>query len=142
MEAPPLRDRVEDIPILASHFLNLFAGEMGLATPVLSDAALEALMGYHFPGNVRELKHIIEGAIIESGGLEIHPKHLHFVQRTAPAEAAPSFEIPLNLEQAEIFLIKRALERTDGNVSEAAKLLGTNRMRIYRKLSAEDSAEV
>ena len=137
VEVPPLRARVEDIPILAEHFLKLFATEMVLATPSLSDAALEALMSYHFPGNVRELKNIIEEAIIESGGLDFQPKHLHFFHHTAPAEKEPSLEIPLNFEQAEIFLIKRALERTNGNVSEAAKLLGTNRMRIYRKLSQE-----
>ena len=137
VEVPPLRARVEDIPILVEHFLKLFATEMVLATPSLSDAALEALMSYHFPGNVRELKNIIEEAIIESGGLEIQPKHLHFFHHTAPAEKEPSLEIPLNLKQAEIFLIKRALEQTNGNVSEAAKLLGTNRMRIYRKLSQE-----
>ncbi|MBC8427751.1 hypothetical protein H8D98_00670 [bacterium] len=79
---PPLRERKEDIPLLAEHFLNLFATEMGIPTPALSQEALAALTSYSFPGNVRELKNIIERALIESGGTTVEPVHLHFVQPT------------------------------------------------------------
>ena len=149
---PPLREHKEDIPLLAEHFLKMFAIEMGMNVSPLSSEALEALMSYNFPGNVRELKNIIEHALIESGGSEIHPQHLHFSHTSAmpvdtndyqipssiPNSGAAVLQIPSNLEQAEVFLIKRTLVQTNGNVSEAARLLGTNRMRIYRALAREE----
>jgi len=82
---PPLRERREDIPPLAEHFLKMFASEMGMRPEVsatsatLSNKALSALETYHFPGNVRELKNIIEHALIKSGGSVIKPEHLHFI---------------------------------------------------------------
>ena len=137
---PPLREHKEDIPLLAEHFLKLFTTEMGMDVLPLKKEALDALASYNFPGNVRELKNIIEGALIESGGSEIQPKHLHFIQTRAgdmPDSESTTLEIPLNLEQAEVFVIKRALTQTNGNIAEAARLLGTNRMRIYRVLARE-----
>jgi len=76
---PPLRERKEDIPLLAVHFLKLFASEMGIRQPVLSNEAIYELEKYHFPGNVRELKNIIEHALIKSAGSVIKPEHLHFI---------------------------------------------------------------
>jgi DNA-binding NtrC family response regulator len=76
---PPLRERREDIPLLTEHFLKLFASEMGIEQPVLSAEALSALETYYFPGNVRELKNIIECALIKTGGSVIQPEHLHFI---------------------------------------------------------------
>jgi len=132
---PPLRQRREDIPLLAEHFLKLFAAEMGMEKPTLSGEALAALEAYHFPGNVRELKHIIEGALIRSGGSEIQPKHLHFLPAITFLKDESSLEIPLNLQQAEVFLIKRALTQAGGNISEAARLLGITRPTLYSKLA-------
>ena len=84
---PPLREHREDIPLLAQHFIRLFAGEMGLEPPPLSAAGLELLQSYAFPGNVRELKNIIERALIASRGGEIGPEHLRFLEATtAPDE--------------------------------------------------------
>ena len=150
---PPLRERPEDIPLLAVHFLKLFASEMGRQPPPLSEAALAALRAHPFPGNVRELKNVIERALIESSGTEIRPQHLHFLSSTLPSAATvrplasdPSpadsvrEELPLNLEEAELTLIKRALARTSGNVSKAAELLGVNRARIYRALAETDES--
>lgn len=105
---PPLRERPEDIPLLAEHFLKMFAMEMGMEKPTLSREALAALETYHFPGNVRELKHIIEGALIKSSGLEIQPEHLHFLPDPLLPSSESGLEIPFNLQQAEVFLIKRA----------------------------------
>ena len=139
---PPLRDRPEDIPLLASHFLNLFAAEMGLEKPTLSQEALGALASYPFPGNVRELKNIIVRALIESDGAEIEAEHLYFLSTTAgpspptitAASEVGADQVPLNLNEAEAYLVSRALERVNGNISEAARLLGVSRKRIYRKL--------
>jgi len=86
VEVPPLRERREDIPLLAEHFLRLFAREMNLPHPALGATALKLLAAYDFPGNVRELKNIIERALIESGGEEIRDEQLHFV-RHGPAVA-------------------------------------------------------
>jgi len=79
VEVPPLRQRKEDIPLLIDHFLNILAAEMGKEKATLSPEALSVLMEYHFPGNIRELKNIIESAIIRSYGSTILPKHLHFI---------------------------------------------------------------
>jgi len=79
VEVPPLRHRPDDIPLLADHFLGMFAAEMNLAKPSLHRSALEGLKGYEFPGNVRELKNIMERALIESGGAEIELPHLRLV---------------------------------------------------------------
>ena len=146
--APPLRERREDIPLLAAHFLKLFAAEMGVKTPALEAGALAALMNHSFPGNVRELKNVIEGALIESGGKEICAGHLKLtVPSTAPTLPATGSssqpkspaDLPLNLEQAELLLIHRALAQTQGNVSKAAELLGINRAKIYRTLAQAEA---
>jgi DNA-binding NtrC family response regulator len=135
----PLRERQEDIPLLTEHFLKLFATEMGVEKPGLSQEALAALEAYHFPGNVRELKHIIEGALIKSGGATIQLKHLHFLPATMSPKDESSVEIPLNLQQAEVCLIKRALKQTNGNISEAARILGITRPTLYSKLARAEA---
>lgn len=137
---PPLRERKDDIPLLANHFLRMFAAEMGIQTPTLSLEALEALESYRFPGNIRELKNIIERALIESGGGQIQPKHLFFVTHNAtPATTAINqetvAELPFNLGQVEAIWIERALAETKGNMSQAAQLLGINRTKLYRKIA-------
>ena len=138
---PPLRERAEDVPLLAAHFLQLFAVEMGLTPPQLTPAALALLSSHDFPGNIRELKNLIERALIECGGEPIQPEHFR-LSRTAPhappreAKSLPAAAVggsSLNLEEAEQALIHRALEQTGGNVAEAARLLGVNRSRIYRR---------
>ena len=135
--------------MLAAHFLDIFAREMGIEPPALASEALGALEAYDFPGNVRELKNIIERALIESGGAVIQPHHLHFFRlRPAPGakttgeNAAPGsgISVPMDLERAEEMLIERALEQTHGNIAQAARLLGTNRPRIYRFLEKRDQA--
>ena len=79
---PPLRERKEDIPLLTEHFLSMFAAQMRIERPVLSEEAMTALENYHFPGNVRELKNIIEGALIKAKSSVIKAKHLHFIDDT------------------------------------------------------------
>ena len=146
VETPPLRDRPEDLPLLAAHFLRLFANEMGAAPPALDSDALALLRSHPFPGNIRELKNTLERALILSGGKTIGRDHLVLTTRAAAPKpegevSAPNpvgeDEIPLPLEEAERFLIRRALRATGGNVVEAARLLQVNRSRIYRRLPGE-----
>jgi DNA-binding NtrC family response regulator len=143
--APPLRERREDIPLLARHFLRLFAEEMGREASVLSPEAIHRLTDYNFPGNVRELKNIIERALIESGGAEIEPHHLHFLSRekadslstSSLASALPGLPMDLNeaARQAERWVVEQAMKQADGNLSEAARLLGTSRNTLYRVIN-------
>jgi DNA-binding NtrC family response regulator len=108
-------------------------------------AALDALMAYDFPGNVRELKNLVERALIRSRGAEIGPEHLALDRPStgAVAGADPGArvgwpELPLDLERAlelaEEEVVRRALAQSADNVSAAARLLGTNRPRVYRVL--------
>ncbi len=145
---PRLRDRVQDVPLLASHFLQRFAAEMGIKAPSVSEEAIRALEAYEFPGNVREFKNIMERALIESGGSMILPEHLRLLHGSCPtpvpsnpgAKTELAASLPLNLAEAEEILIQRALKETNGNIADAARLLGVHRTRIYRKLAQEDAA--
>lgn len=142
---PPLRERREDLPLLAAHFLDLFATEMGLTAPLLAPEAVATLEAYAFPGNVRELKNVMERALILSAGKPVRREHLQLPHETLkasggnaepkPTVAGPFItgEVPLNLEDAERVLIQRALEQSGGNIAEAARLLNVNRSRIYRR---------
>ncbi len=137
VEVPPLRERREDIPLLAQHFLKLFAEEMGLPVPALKEAALQVLADGEFAGNIRELKNVVERALIESQGGDIGPEHLQVIGalgKRLPTSIEDVSELPLSLPEAEKAIIERALAQTAGNVSAAARLLGVDRFKIYRKL--------
>ncbi len=146
---PPLRERREDVPLLATHFPRLFAAEMGMKTPAFSPEALDRLRVHDYPGNVRELKNFIERALIESGGDVIQPSHLGLPSPTVATPVpvrvpraerkATAAGLPLNLAEAEELLIQRALQETGGNIADAARLLGVHRTRIYRKLAQDGS---
>ncbi len=141
---PPLRERAEDIPLLARHFALKLSAEMGLPCPDFSAETLTSLEKQSFPGNVRELKNRIERALIECGGNCITPEYLHFQetslaaspQETLPDGAGFSFDtIPDDLRAAERILAQRAMTKTKGNVSEAAILMGISRAKLYRLMS-------
>ena len=86
IDMPPLRERQEDIPLLAKHLLSAFAEEMGRPQVTLTAEALATLENYPFPGNIRELKNLIEHALISSGGAQIQPQHFHFIEQ-APVDS-------------------------------------------------------
>ena len=130
---PPLRERKEDIPLLIEHFLMMFAQEMGIQ-PALSTEARKALEAYRFPGNVRELKNIIENALIKSGGSVIEPEHLHFIDVSdIPADLSAMeqsgqtttckqvSERPKELNQIEKLVIQRARKPNASTVRPSAQ---------------------
>ena len=187
VRVPPLRERPEDIPLLAAHFLEHFAGEMGLpGAPGIDAEALAALAAHTWPGNVRELRNVIESALIASGGGAVGAAHLRLLtvgrspavgaagsaaggmenafaadaersekpvakagteaeeskekaaaKAEKAAKAAEADALPLNLDAAERTLIRRAVNQAGGNISEAARLLGVHRTRVYRALAQE-----
>lgn len=141
----PLRERKEDIPLLAEHFLRLLSAEMGVKKPQVSPKAQDILMAHSFPGNARELRNVIERALIESGGNHITEEHIRLlaVSHTACSSATAreagvrmeTHDLPLNIQEAESVLVGRAMTEAGGNVSWAARLLGISRTRLYRKLA-------
>ncbi|MCC7261718.1 MAG: sigma-54-dependent Fis family transcriptional regulator [Candidatus Latescibacteria bacterium] len=127
VKVPPLRQRPEDLPVLAAHFLELFAVEMGLPTPELSPVALALLQDYAFPGNVRELKNIIEYALIKSAGATIEPQHLHLLELPA-APGAPPAQAPVQPSDEELILGHVRQRGSIGN-EQCRQLLGVDRSR-------------
>ncbi len=147
VQLPPLRQRRDDIPFLVQHFLELFAVEMGVRTPSINADAQQLLAQYDFPGNIRELKNLLERALILSGGQPIQAEHLHF--QTTQSYSSPAqknrpanLPLPFNLKEAEQLLMRRALESTGGNISEAARLLGVHRTKLYRVMERELDREM
>ncbi|MBT5144812.1 MAG: sigma 54-interacting transcriptional regulator [Gemmatimonadetes bacterium] len=146
VELPPLRQRREDIPLLSQHMLEQCAAQMKIAAPVIAPDAMERLQSYEFPGNVRELRNIIERAMILCDSGPIQTEHLQFRQETAVIESGDTREsdagaglenLPLNLGEAEAILVRRAVDLAEGNVSKAARLLGIDRNKVYRKLAQD-----
>ena len=134
----PLRDRGDDIILLARHFMEQSAKRYGIKSVGLSAQAVQALGSYHWPGNVRELKHMIERAVLLSGEGELSPESLSLAARAQPGtetglSLSSAAESDLTLDHAELLLIKNALEKCNGNVSKAARELGITRMALrYR----------
>ncbi len=126
---PPLRDRREDIPPLAAQFLSRHAGRYRKPITGFRPDAVEALLRYGWPGNVRELDHTIERAVLLADGTEIRVADLALAP---PADQAVRLD-QLTLEEVEKLLVQKALARTGGNVSEAAKALGLSRTAMYRR---------
>ena len=129
IKLPPLRDRREDIPLLAKHFLKMHAQRYRKALTGFDPAALQALVDHQWPGNVRELDHAIERAVLMAQGNTIRVADLGLRTTT---DGGGRLE-DMSLEEVEAFLIKKAMARY-GNVSHAAKALGLSRSALYRRL--------
>lgn len=129
---PPLRERGEDIPLLARHFLKNYGRKYKRSDKKISSAALTKLQRYHWPGNVRELQHAIERAVIMSDEALIQPDDFFFLnQKTSSDNAQVN---TLNLDEMEKTVIEKALQKYNGNISKAAKELGLTRASLYRRL--------
>src|SRR5438093_7449141 len=127
---PPLRERREDIPQLASHFLGRHAQRYRKNLSAFDPTAMQMLLDHPWPGNIRELDHAIERAVLMAQGETVKAGDLGL--RTT-RDAAPRLE-EMSLEEVECSLIKKALARYNGNVSHAAKALGLSRSALYRRL--------
>ncbi|MCE9554817.1 MAG: sigma 54-interacting transcriptional regulator [Planctomycetes bacterium] len=128
LEVPPLRERGEDIGLLIDSFLAHYRRQHGRPHLELSAAARQKLLAYRWPGNVRQLRNVIDSAVVLAGGGQIEPADLGL--RDTGVDTVAS----LNLEEMERHNISEALRRTGGNVVDAAKLLGIGRATLYRKL--------
>ena len=127
---PPLRERREDIPLLARHFLAQHAQRYRKRLNGFDTAAMQLLLDHAWPGNVRELDHAVERSVLMAQGDQVQGRDLGL---RAARDAAARIE-DMSLEEVEGFLIKKALARYDGNVSQAAKALGLSRSALYRRL--------
>jgi DNA-binding NtrC family response regulator len=127
---PPLRERREDIPVLASHFLGIHARRYRKNLQGFDPASLQALRENPWQGNVRELNHVVERAVLMSQDHLVRPADLAL---RSGAQSALRLD-EMSLEEVEAFLIKKALARYNGNVSHAANALGLSRSALYRRL--------
>ncbi len=134
---PPLRERGEDVLLLARHFAAITARRYGQPEPRFTADAEAALLAWHWPGNVRELRHVLERTVLMAGGQAVSAAMLGLGPAPAaadgPGAGAGTDLDDLTLEEVEKHMLQRALERSDGNVSEAARMLGITRMAMrYR----------
>ena len=133
---PPLRDRREDIPLLADHFLREFTTAYGRKTKELTPEAYRVLSEYHWPGNVRELKNLIERIVILNPQVRVDARHIPLNTTRRPSERSSGHFGSLQevREAVEREYILKKLEETNGNVSRTAELLGLERSNLYRKM--------
>lgn len=134
VEIPPLRDRFEDIPLLANHFLKHYASKYSKSLNKLSDAAMTRLNKHNWPGNIRELQHALERAVILSNSSVLQPEDFNFnVSNTKETDQQLNLE-QFNLEEVEKILIRKVLKKYNGNITQAAGELGLTRSSLYRRL--------
>ncbi len=131
IDLPPLRNRRSDIPALAQHFVEHYAARYSKPVEGFDRAAIQALLDHAWPGNIRELQHTIEKAVIFCEGTEITPSALQ-LRSDSPASAAPA--APTTLEEMERRMIREAIDRQNGNLSAVAAELGITRQTLYNKL--------
>ena len=136
---PPLRERGDDVILLAEFFLEKYASKYNKKIKGISRDAKIMLTRYGWPGNVRELQHAVERAVIMEENTIIKPYSLMIPQKDKNSSNAPlpQSEMTMNLEELERDAIERAMKRANGNISHAAELLGITRYSLYRKLSKQ-----
>ena len=127
---PPLRERTDDIPALAAHFLETARSRYGKRPEGFEAAAMDSLLRHPWPGNVRELNHVVQRGVLMAKGEQVTEADLGLA---APVSGALRLE-DMSLEEVERYLIKKTLERCNGSVSDAAKELGLSRSAMYRRL--------
>ncbi len=134
VELPPLRDRDKDIIILAKYFVDQFIKENKMEPKTISKEALRKLMTYPFPGNIRELKSIVELAVVMADQKEIHPEDISFTQGNTISEL---FDENLTMKDYEIRIVKMYLSNHQDDIKKVAELLDISQSTIYRMLKRE-----
>ena len=132
IHVPPLRERRDDIPLLAAHFLTQLRQRYKKDVEGFAPSAMQALQQYAWPGNVRELEHTVERALLLARGAMIETANLALADPRALV-AAPSLE-DMSLEEVEAMLVRKALARFGGNISQSAESLGLSRAALYRRM--------
>jgi len=139
IQIPPLRERREDIPLLARHFVERLAHELGKDVADVSENALRVLMDYDWPGNVRELENAVERAMVTCRGRALEASDFDFLSRNGPMKA---WSVPagLSMQEMEKLLITATLQSTEGNIKRAASILDIDRSTLYEKMKRYDIA--
>jgi len=134
IELPPLRERKEDIDLLAQHFLIIYTRKYNKNIHMISEAARKKMANYSWPGNVRELQHAIERAVIMSNGHILNPEDFFF-SPVKPEKDKSGIQLDdFHLEEVEKILIRKVLQKYNGNITQAANELGLTRSSLYRRL--------
>lgn len=129
VQLPPLRERKDDVPLLAAHFMNKYNVEFNKKFDRVDRKAMDFMMDYHWPGNVRELENVIERALVIAQGPEVSVKHLPFCN-----VEFPTTEEPQTLQEMERVHIEKMLARNDWNISKTARLLNIDRTTLHKKI--------
>jgi two-component system, NtrC family, response regulator AtoC len=134
---PPLRERKEDIPFLAEHFVKKLKKDLGTPVESISEAAIQRLLEYHWPGNVRELENVIERSMVLASSVVLEAVDIKLDLAPKPRLTAADNFLPegMTLDDYERSIIREALHRADGNKSQAARLLGLTRNALRYRLS-------
>jgi DNA-binding NtrC family response regulator len=131
---PPLRERREDVPLLARHFLERLAHELGKDIGDISESAMKVLMDYNWPGNVRELENTIERAMVTCKNHVLTEECFGFLALNGIAGKSWTPPVNISLQDMEKLVIVATLERTNGNIKESAGILGIDRSTLYEKI--------
>jgi two-component system response regulator HydG len=140
---PPLRERREDIPLLVYYFIQKAAERYGKPVPELKPQTQQMLMAFPWPGNVRQLKNVIENMIVLNNSQELGPSSLPSDMRPAGAETIGGMQnlVGIRIDQAEKELIRNTLKMVNGNREQAAKILGIGERTLYRKIKEYELTE-
>lgn len=131
---PPLRDRREDVPLLAHHFVERFAHELGKDIGGVSEEGLKVLLDYNWPGNVRELENAIERAMVTCRASQLTDTDFSFLGRNGSPPKGWTVPCGMSLQEMEKLLIVATIQSTGGNIKEAANRLGIDRSTLYEKI--------
>ena len=131
---PPLRERREDIPLLVHHFVERLSHELGKDVSEAGEGALRLLMDHNWPGNVRELENAVERAMVTCHGPALTERDFAFLAQTAAPPAVWAVPAGMTIEAMEKVLIAATIQRTQGNIKEAASVLGIDRSTLYEKI--------
>jgi DNA-binding NtrC family response regulator len=129
IQLPPLRERKDDVPLLAVHFINKYNVEFNKKFDRVDRKAMDFMIDYHWPGNVRELENVIERALVIDHGPEVQVKHLPFCNVESPLT-----EEPQSLQEVERIHIEKMLQKNDWNIAKTARLLNIDRSTLHKKI--------